>query len=388
MAAALSYQTIFGLVPLLIIVVLVFAWISSVSDLGFSVKQLLYKQAFFNAPYPHPEQPEIKFTVADKIDEIVTNALQSMNTGSITIIGSIFVIVAALALLITIEMAFNSIWNVPHGRNIVQRIVNYWAMLTLGPLLIGAGIYASTLYGAEIKASFLSYVGPVLPYLITTVAFFCLYFLIPNTKVRIGPALWGAAAAALLWTIVKAVFGLYVTKFIPYKAIYGLLGLVPLTVFWIYLSWLIVLFGLQLTYTTQNIRSIEDAENLTLQSAQSYFIANDLTVLNIMRYIWQEFANNRAPVSIETICGNFGLPSQFAEMILGHLVTYGLLVRTAEPSIGYEPATDAANVRLADISAAAAQSAYAQKIDGNNNLAEFLRQQKQILERYNLKQIS
>ena len=252
----MSYQTIFGIVPLAIVILMVFTWINSVSNIGFNVKSILYEQAFFNATYPAPNKPGVEIKLADKIDEIVTNALANINKGSITIVSVIFIVWAALALLITIEQAFNNIWHVSEGRNFARRIINYWTLLTLGPLLIGAGIYASTQYGGELKASLLSYVGPVIPYLMTLIAFFCLYYLMPNVKVFTKPALWGAAVAALAWNIAKCGFGLYVTKLIPNQAVYGIMGLIPLAIFWIYLSWLIVLFGLQLTYTTQNIKSL------------------------------------------------------------------------------------------------------------------------------------
>ena len=131
-------------------------------------------------------------------------------------------------------------------------------------MLIGAGIYVSTQYGSEIEVSLVSYLKPlianVIPFLLTFIAFFLLYFLMPNVKVSVQPALWGALIAALAWSLAKWGFGLYVVKGIPYWKIYGVMGLIPLAVFWIYVSWLIVLFGLQLTYTTQNIKSIEDAE--------------------------------------------------------------------------------------------------------------------------------
>jgi membrane protein len=151
-AAALSYQTIFGIVPLAIVVLMVFAWINSVSNLGFSVKNLLVEHAFFNAQYP-TEDPTVHVTLAEKIDEILKNALANIHTGSIMIVGVVFVIWAALALLITIEGAFNKIWHVPVERSLARRIINYWTMLTLGPVLIGAGIYASTHYGGQLKVS-------------------------------------------------------------------------------------------------------------------------------------------------------------------------------------------------------------------------------------------
>ena len=83
------------------------------------LKNLLYDQAFFNVQYPDPENPSAHITLAEKIDEIVKSAMAGINTGSITIVGVVFVIWAALALLITIEQSFNNIYHVPEQRSIL-----------------------------------------------------------------------------------------------------------------------------------------------------------------------------------------------------------------------------------------------------------------------------
>ena len=385
-AAALSYQTIFGIVPLAIVVLMVFAWINSVSNLGFSVKNLLLEQAFFNVSYP-TEDPTIHITLADKIDEILKTALANINTGSITIVGVVFVIWAALALLITIEGAFNNIWHVPEERSLARRVINYWTMLTLGPMLIGAGIYASTQYGGELNVSLLSRIAPVLSYLLAFIAFFFLYYLMPNVKVKVRAAMWGSAVATVAWSIAKWGFAIYVTKGIPYWKVYGMMGLIPLAVFWVYLSWLIVLFGLELTYTTQNLKSIEDAE-AEAAAKQEAFIANEITIINMMGYIAQEFAQKRGPVEVQTICRELKIPAEFANVLLGHLVTQGLLLKTAEPRAGFVPATEAANIKLSDISAAVAAASLAQPTeDKEGTLAEISKKQKELFEQYTLEQL-
>lgn len=387
-AASLSYHTIFGIVPLAIVILLVFAWVNSVSRLGFSVKDILYKQAFFKVEYPNPDDPDTKFTLAEKVDEIVNNALNKISTGSITIIGVIFVIWAAMQLLITIEQTFNNIWHAERGRNLARRIINFWALLTLGPILAGAGIFASIEYGGEFRTSLFAYIQPLIPYIMTVIFFFCLYYFMPNTKVRFRPALWGAAMAGLAWTIAKWGFEIYVTKVIPNQAIYGIMGLIPLAVFWIYLSWLIVLFGLQLTYTTQNIKSIEDAEVEVSRKYSGHFIANDAAVINIMRFIAEAFAKKQAPVETETICAQFNITPEFTGRILKHLVEQGLLVQTASPSAGYFPATEAENIKLSDISAAVAKASFAQIYkDGTDRLKEVIEKQSQTLGHSSLKEM-
>ena len=391
-AAALSFQTIFGIVPLAIVILMVFAWINSVSKLGFSVKGFLLEQAFFNVQYPDPENPSAHITLAEKIDEIVRSAIGNIDRGSITIVGVVFVIAAALALLITIEQSFNNIWHVAEERSLARRVINYWTMLTLGPLLIAAGIYVSTHYGGELSTSLLSYIDPlisrVISYLLAFIAFFCLYYLMPNVKVKVRSAMWGAAIATVAWSIAKWGFAVYVTEGIPYWKVYGVIGLIPLSVFWIYLSWLIVLFGLELTYTTQNLKSIEDAEAEAAAQQEASFIANEMTAINVMAHISEAFSQKRGPVEVQTISSELKIPVLSANRLLGCLVDKGLLIKTLEPRIGFVPATEAANIKLSDIAAAVAAASLAQPAEGQEGtLAEISKKQKELLQQYTLEQL-
>jgi len=384
-AAALSYHTVFGIVPLAIVMLMAFQIFPAYRDVGERVKDFFYKQAHLdNIEYSDAEDEtkSIKITdkideitegedetksikITDKIDEITERFITGLDKGSITLFSAVIVIWAALGLLTTIERAFNSIWHVVQGRSFVHRIVNYWALLTLGPLLLGLGFYASTHYAlaGRIQSGLGGYLQPVLPYLISVVALFFLYFVLPNTRVSAWSALWGAAVAALIWTGAKIVFRVYVTKFIPFQAVYGILGLIPLGVLWIYVTWLIVLFGLQLTFTTQHLKTLDAAEIAKMHKSDEYFIANDFTAVRMLEYILGAFDQKQAPVSVGVICSKLNLPADFGERILEHLTGAGLLFRTAEPRVGYTPATDGANITLADISQAIGKASFAQADD-------------------------
>jgi len=351
-AAALSYHTIFGLVPLAIVVVMVFQAIPAYRDGGGNVRQFVYEgMHLHNIVYPSDEEAGEEVRLTDKIDEITDRYISNLNTGAITVFSCVIVVWAALGLLITIERAFNNIWHVGRGRNFLQRIVNYWALMTLGPFLLVLGFYVSTNYlvANRIREGAMQYMAPILPYLISTAALFLLYFVLPNTKVSFRAALWGAAVAALIWTGAKALFTIYVLEFIPHKAIYGVMGIIPLGVFWIWMTWVIVLFGLQLTYTTQHLKTIDAAEIAALHKLDEHFLISDFTVIRMLEYILGEFEKKHGPVSAEAICGRLNLPAEFGRKILEHLVGKGLLIQTAEPHAGFAPATDGRNITLADV---------------------------------------
>ena len=391
-AAALSYYTIFGIVPLAIVMLLTFQSLPAYKDVGDNVKGLVYEQLHLSTiEYPDPGNPEQNIMLTEYLDKIVAGFFTNLNKGSITIFGSIIVIWAALALLITIERAFNNIWHVAKGRNLLQRIINYWALLTLGPLLLGLGVYVSTRYASigQLQKTVLAHIGPaVLSYIVATVSFFFLYFVLPNTKVRAKAAIGGAAVAALVWAFAKWGFGIYVTKFIPYSRVYGVMGLVPLGVLWIYISWVIVLFGLQLTFTTQHLKSLDAAEIAAARKREDYFIANDFTVINIVREIAAAFQKNQAAVSLEVICSKLDIPAEFGEKILNHLVGSGIIVKVSEPRAGFIPATDPANIRLSDIAEAVAAAGFGQSTtEQSANLEQIAQSQRSVLAQYSLKQI-
>ena len=391
-AAALSYHTIFGLVPLAIVALLIFQSFPAYSGVGDKVKGLVYEQLHLSTiEYPDPGNPEVSIKLTEHLDKIVGRVFTGLNEGTIAFFSAVLIVWAALALLSTIERAFNNIWHVGKGRGFLHRIINYWALLTLGPLLLGAGIYIITRYAVigRIQRTVLSSVAPaVLSYIIATVAFFLLYFILPNTKVKAKAAILGAAVAALVWSFAKWGFGLYVTKLIPYSQVYGVLGLIPLGVFWIFITWLIVLFGLQLTFTTQHLKSLDAAEIAAAKKTEGYFIANDLTAINIVREVAAAFEQNNAPLAAEVICSKLNIPAEFGEKILNHLVGSGIIIKTAEPQVGFVPARDPANIRLSDVAEAVCKASFAQSVTGQpEGLVKAIQSQRGALAKYSLKQI-
>jgi membrane protein len=393
-AAALSYHTIFGIVPLAIVTLLIFQLFPSYSYIGERVKNFIYEQANFTAfksPVQSSDNPEEEIKLTEHLDAIVARFFAETNKGQIGFFSILIVIWAALALLATIEKSFNNIWHVTAGRNFLHRIISYWALLTLGPLILGTGIYIITKYSqiVDLQETVLSHIAPeILSYIVATVAFFLLYFVMPNTKVSFKAAIWGAAVAALVWMVAKSLFGYCITELELYRTVYGVMALIPMTVVWIYITWLTVLFGLQLTYTTQHLKSLDAAEIAAAKKTEEHFIANDMTIINIVREIAAAFHDNQAPVPPEEICSKSNIPAEFGQKILNHLVNSKLIVRTSEPKEGFLPARDPANIKLSDIAAAAAATGFAQpRTDLPDSLQQIAQSQRNALAQFNLKQI-
>jgi len=393
-AAALSYHTIFGIVPLAIVTLFIFQSFPTYSYIGENVKNFIYAQAnltAFKSPVSSSDNPEETIKLTEHLDAIVTRFFAETNKGQIGLFSILIVIWAALSLLATIEKSFNNIWHVATGRNFLHRIISYWALLTLGPLLLGTGIYVITRYSkiANIHETVLSYVAPViLSYFVATVAFFLLYFVMPNTKVSFKAAIWGSAIAALVWMAAKSIFGYCITELGLYRTVYGVMALIPMTVVWIYITWLTVLFGLQLTYTTQHLKSLDAAEIAAARKNEKYFIANDLTIINIVREIAAAFQANQAPVQPEDICSKLDIPAEFGQKILDHLVNSRLIVRTSDPAAGFLPARDPANIKLSEITEAMETVGFAQPAsDRWPGLQKIAESRRNILARHTLKEI-
>jgi membrane protein len=370
---------------------MVFQAMPAYRDVGEKVRLFLYEQLNLDRiVYPSEEQPGQEVKLTDKIDEITDQYISKLNTGAITLFSCVIVVWAALALLTTIERSFNSIWHVSRGRNFLQRIVNYWALMTLGPFLLVLGFYLIPRYlSAEgLQQGWVVHAQNLLPYLVSVLAFFLLYYVLPNTRVSIRAAIWGSVVAALIWTGAKHLFAVYVMEFIPQRAIYGVMGIVPLGVFWIWITWLVVLFGLQLTYTTQHLKSLDAAELASMRKADEHFLVSEFTVIRVFEYILERFEHNRGPVAGDAICGRLHLPAEFGGKLLDHLVGKGLLVATSEPHAGYMPATDGENITLAQVVEAVRDASFDQnREDDSAQLRQIIDSQHQQLSQITLKEL-
>ena len=175
----------------------------------------------------------------------------------------------------------------------------------------------------------------------------------------------------------------------PKFEVYGVLGIIPLTVMWIYLSWLIVLFGLQLTYATQNVKRLDAAEFAKARRQERCFLANDQTVIRVMEYVLNAFEHkDQKPVSVEAIAYRLAMPTDFTEKILNHMVQSGLLCHTSEPAVGYVPSTDGEHITLDEISRAISEVSFAQPSAADaTNLQAVFDELNRHLSRYTLKQV-
>jgi membrane protein len=169
-------------------------------------------------------------------------------------VGGLFLLLSTVSLLYNIEGSLNEIWGVTEARSLMQRGLIYWGVLTLGPIALGTSLLAS---GALQRTAVDSGLVPesllaLVPLAATVLLLTFLYLAAPNAPVRLRAALGAGLVAGALWEVAKHAWGLWAGRLFRYSAIYGSLGAVPLFLLWVYLSWLLVLFGARLAYALQH----------------------------------------------------------------------------------------------------------------------------------------
>jgi len=237
-AAALTYTSLLSLVPLMTVTLAVFSAFP-VADRMYLLIQDFVFQNFV------PTSSEL---LQQYLSEFSAKA--SRLTGA----GVGFLLLTALMMMGTIDRALNAIWEVKTRRSLSRKFLIYWAVLSLGPVLIGASLLVTSyiislpiLSDAASSGVGRSLLG-LTPVAASAIAFTMMYLVIPNRRVRAAHALIGGVFAAVLFEGAKRAFGFYITQFPTYEAIYGALASIPIFLVWLYLSWVVVLLGAEVTH--------------------------------------------------------------------------------------------------------------------------------------------
>nr|WP_159655861.1 virulence factor BrkB family protein [Vibrio atypicus] len=236
-AGYLAYITLLSIVPMLTVLLSVLSSFAIFENAGDAIQDFVITHFV----------PAAGDAVKGALLEFVAN------TGKMSAVGGGFLFVASLMLISNIDKNLNYIWRVRNKRRAVFSFSMYWMVLTLGPILVGASI-AATSYVTSLKILESEAISGVynsllrwLPFLLSFFAFVGLYLLVPNKKVQISHAMVGAIVAALLFEASKKGFAAYITQFPSYQLIYGALAAIPILFVWVYLCWLIVLVGAEVT---------------------------------------------------------------------------------------------------------------------------------------------
>ncbi len=244
-AAALTYMTLFAIVPLMTVSYSMFSVIPAFQGVGEQLQDMIFTNFV----------PSSGLEVQQYLQEF------SGQARNLTVVGVAMLVVTAYLMLKNIETAFNTIWGVQESRKGLSNFLLYWAVLSLGPLLLGVGLVMSTyllslrLFVDEYdKLGLLVWLLRYLPWLLTAAMFTLLYAAVPNCRVPVRAAAIGGALTALVFELVKGLFG-WIVSHTSFEVIYGAFAVVPLFLLWINLLWMIVLAGAVLVRTLSSYQS-------------------------------------------------------------------------------------------------------------------------------------
>jgi membrane protein len=176
-------------------------------------------------------------------------SLFAAKANRLSAVGAVTLVLTAIMMFAIVDRSLNRIWRVKTPRSFTQSLIVYWAIMTLGPLLIGASLSLTTLVSpvASTLAQQLPWLGTVaaisISLLLMTMFFGLLYLIVPNRLVDWRDALIGGLVAAIAFEMTNRGFAFFITKFPSYRVIYGALAAVPIFLVWVYLFWLITLLG-------------------------------------------------------------------------------------------------------------------------------------------------
>lgn len=339
-AMSLVYTTLLSLVPLL---ALSFSVLKAFGVVDNQLEPLLLK---FLTPLG-----EKGVEITQKIMEFVSN----MKVGVLGVIGLVVLVWTVFSLIKKIDDTLNLIWNVKEGRNLIRRFTNYISLTLIGPvflfviLALTASLASNTivqkLISIEPFGTLIVIWGQILPYIIVSILFTFIYIMVPNTKVNFRSALLGGVIGGVSWQAVGTIFTISVASSTKYFAIYSSLAVLILFMMWVYISWLILLVGAQISYCHQNL----DISGLKVDISRLGARIREKTSLLVMYIIGKYHYEGKQSLTLLDIVEKTEMPFDLISRTVNELRSNGLLTQTSEEPPRYIPAKDIGSVKLTEI---------------------------------------
>ncbi|MDA8404736.1 MAG: YihY family inner membrane protein [Desulfobacteraceae bacterium] len=335
-ASALSYSTLLAIVPLLAIIV------SMLKGLGFHIR---LEQVLINS-------------LADGHEDLISRIIAYISTTDFKAMGAFgtaILIYASVMMISNVELAFNELWGVPRQRTVSRKISNYISFLFLGPFLmvlstaiiasLSANAIVSALTEYKLFTHFSALFSMMAVHVLLWLVFTVIYSLLPNTRVKFVPALIAGVICGSLW---KWAFGIYTDVNISvthYNTIYGTFAALPVFITWLYISWMIVLMGAQLSCAIQNIRSYQQEMHVSDVGCD----LKEEMALHIMAHVCSRFHHGLAQPGIEQISDALAIPVRLVREIAQKLCDRGLLQEIPGDDITFQPVKNIALIRVLEV---------------------------------------
>lgn len=333
------------------------------------------------------EEAKVKAAVDPKIVQFLQDLVRNARSGSLGVVGSLMLIWISVQLLSTIEKTFNTIWGVRQARSLLQRLVFYWTLISLGAVLgftaVSLGVYGQIArqfehipFGHLFRDSFL-WLAPLWTFISTVVLIAIFYRFIPNTHVRWKPAFLGALLVTIMLLLNKELSFIYVGFVIRQGSLLGVVGILPIFLFGLWLFWVILLLGGQLTFAMQNVNNLTNQrawENVSLRTRETLGLAALLLTA-------RRFEACEKPYTADEMADRIRVPGNILNECLGLLVDVGFLSPVEDDSnrrqkaVRYQPARPLEKISLAE---------YKAKLEtrGNNQGTDLIKDADPILQQY------
>jgi membrane protein len=340
-AAALTYHTILSIVPLMAVAFALFKAFGGLQRLEAPLKKAIVENLAMGR--------------AQEVGAWLEHFIENINAGAIAGVGVLILIYSSVGLLTNMEKSMNEIWHTRLRRSFFIRFAVFWCLLTLAPLLMG---YSISLTARFQSSAFAASVVDWLPFglgktllsltsaLSACVTFMLIYVVVPSAKVRLRAAFLGGLVASLLWSASKWAFIKFVAGSMKYSAIYGALGILPLLLIWMYISWLIVLFGATYAFAIQTVAK-EELHTGRIVLSQRF---RELLAVRLVAAVAAPFRRGDPPPTAESLAHDLGTLTPVVRQVLGVLVNHGTLVESGqenEPT--YLPGQDLQQTTLASV---------------------------------------
>jgi membrane protein len=340
LAAALTFKVVFSLIPFLAVIlafVKAFGGLQASEVRGFLVKVLT---GFLG------DQASADF------DRFIGN----VNATAVGVAGFAVLLYTSFSLLDTVEKSFNRIWGIQNPRALLRRFTVYWTILTVTPVALVSMLAMKTFVESNRLYVWLTTAVPwfgkailvVGPFVFAWILFTLVFVIIPNTRVRLGPAFLGALVAGTAWNVMTTGYVWYNARVVTTYAFYGSLGAVPVFLLWVYLSWIVVLFGAEIAFAFQHVETYRrQLEGVRLSPAD-----RDRLALVIAREAAAPFSAGGVPPTAEAVAAKLDAPSRVVHEIVYLLMSRGVLREVSSLDAkdpGLVPARDPASITLRDV---------------------------------------
>ena len=355
-AAALTFYSLIGIGPLIALGIMIsgFALEKGSEEV---VLQKIYEVIAYAAP-----QIALEAGGDNKMEEqmlgMINQFSEAASSGTFGAVGLIMLFVIGLQVLSSIEGSFNTLWGVSQGRKLGERIVTYWTFISLGAVL---GTLAATLRivnevvsrmetlpMGELLAALFLFLSPIIIFIMIVSLLAVFFRFIPNTQVKWGPAFCGSVVVVLLLHLYNMLSFLYVDRVVQTNSLYGSVGIIVILMLGLYIFWLLILLGGQVTYAVQN------ADFLTNENAWQKIseLTREVISLSVLLLVTKRFQSGQSPIHSSELLEKLRVPSHILNSSISRLCELGYLnqiegkTTEAERNRAYQPGKPAESISL------------------------------------------